>query len=329
MKQNINYIGSKYSLLDFLYEKISLVENLKEKTFCDLFAGTNIVGIYFIDKVKTLISNDIEYYSFILSKKYLNAIACDDITEELNNLPGVSGNFFNYYSENGTFNRKYFSEENGKKIDAIRIYVENLKNENKIDENCYYFYLASLIEASDKVANTASVYSAYLKNIKKSAQKKLILNYNSIKKVNNNSVNYNEDANVLIRKIKGDILYIDPPYNHRQYGSNYHILNVIAKYDFDSIPISITGVQNYNKSFYSYKLKVKDSLDDLIKNANFEHIFISYNNEGIMSKSEIVEILELYGNVVIYEKYYKTFKADSKRNNKSNSVIEYLFYVKK
>ena len=327
MKQNINYIGSKYSLLNFIEENIILsVGNLSNKIFCDLFAGTNIVASNFKDKVKQVISNDIEYYSYVIAKKYLSNknIDCSKEIEILNSLDGIEGNIFHYYSENGSSKRLYFSEENGKKIDAIRQKIEEWKN-----KDCYYYLLTLLLEASDKIANTTSVYGAYLKQLKKSAQKKLILRdiENDII-INQNNICYNEDSNELVKRIKGDILYIDTPYNHRQYGSNYHILNVIAKYDFTVEPRGVVGLMNYNKSIYSYKRKVKNTFDDLIKNADFEHIFISYNNEGILSLDDFKDLLSKYGRLIIFEKDYKTYKADKKRNNKSEFVIEYLFYLK-
>ena len=133
----------------------------------------------------------------------------------------------------------------------------------------------------------------------------------------------------MIKNIKGDILYIDPPYNHRQYGANYHILNVISKYDFSVEPKGVVGLMNYNKSEYSYKTKVKSAFEDLIKNADFEHIFISYNSEGILLLEDFKEILSNYGDLIVYEKDYKTYKSDKNRNNKSENVIEYLFYLKK
>ena len=329
MKQNINYIGSKFSLLSFLDEKIS-INNLQDKIFCDLFAGTNIVGIYFKDKVKQVISNDIEYYSYVIAKKYLsnNLIICKNLIEELNSLDGISGSIFNFYSENGSSKRLYFSEENGKKIDAIRQKIDEWRNTNQINEDCYYYLITILLEASDKIANTTSVYGAYLKSIKNSARKSIILKDNETFVVTNqNNICYNQDSNELIKNIKGDILYIDPPYNHRQYGANYHILNTIAKYDFTIDPIGIVGLMPYNKSNYSYKNKVKDTFKDLIKNSDFEHIFISYNSEGILSVEDFNEILKPYGNIIVYDKNYKTYKADNNRDNKSTNVIEYLFYL--
>ena len=61
----MNYIGSKYSLLDFIDTTIKEIvgENLSDLTFCDIFAGTGIVGRYFKTKVRKVISNDWEYYS--------------------------------------------------------------------------------------------------------------------------------------------------------------------------------------------------------------------------------------------------------------------------
>lgn len=332
-KQNLNYIGSKYSLLSFIEDTISKYTVLENKTFCDLFGGTNIVGKYFKDKVKNILSNDLEYYSFVLANNYIknsNIYNLESYIELLNNLEGIKGDFYNNYCENGTSDRLYFSEQNGMKIDAIRQRIEKDKNYNNINEQEFYSVLTALIEASDKVANTTSVYGAYLKKIKKSALKELtLINHDAFIHEKNHKC-YNKDANDLVKEISGDILYLDPPYNARQYGSNYHILNTIAKYDLkDFEPKGKTGLRYYNKSNYCYKTKVYDTFEDLIKNAQFKHIFISYSSEGILSKDDFIKILSKYGKVSIEEQDYRTFKSDSKRNNKSESVIEYIFVLEK
>src|SRR5690606_5574093 len=95
--------------------------------------------------------------------------------DQLNALKGKKGFVFENYSESGKAQRLYFSEQNGQKIDAVRTQIEIWKNENRVDENLYFFLLASLIESADKVANTASVYGAFLKKLKKSAQKPLVI----------------------------------------------------------------------------------------------------------------------------------------------------------
>lgn len=331
----MNYIGSKYKLSDFISSSVKSIvgDDLSDKIFCDLFAGTGVVGRNFKKEVKKVISNDMEFYSYVLNKNYIeNHEFLDNeiYIKELNETNGEEGFIFNEYSENGKANRLYFSEHNGKKIDAIRTKIEFWKTEKKISSALYYFLLASLLESADKVANTASVYGAFLKKIKKTAQKELILEP-AVFEINSHSHEvYNEDSNLLIKKIEGDILYLDPPYNAREYGANYHLLNTIAKYD-NFTPKGKTGLRDYSKSAFCKKKEVEKSFDDLIKNANFKYIFLSYNNEGIMSSETIKKILSNYGKYDLLTTEYQRFRADKKenRNHKASSTTEYLHILEK
>ena len=200
----------------------------------------------------------------------------------------------------------------------------------KINENLYYFLLASLLESADKVANTASVYGAYLKNLKKSAQKELILEPAYFELNDNKHQVFNTDSNELIKQISGDILYLDPPYNARQYVANYHLLNTIAKYD-SFIPKGKTGLRKYTKSKYCSKNVVNQEFEKLVKNASFKYIFLSYNNEGLMSVSDVQSTMSKYGKYDLAEIDYQRFKADKteNRNHKTDSTKEYLHILVK
>lgn len=277
--------------------------------------------------------NDVEPYSYVLLRNYIgnhqaieNGVA---LVQQLNGVEPREGFIFKNYCKGGS-ERQYFSDENGQKIDAIRQKINQLLSKNEINENTYYFLLASLLESADKVANTASVYGAYLKHLKKSAQKPLLLEAASFPKTNTTHEVYQEDANELIKRIKGDILYLDPPYNARQYGANYHLLNTIALYD-DFVPKGKTGLRDYTRSAYCQKKKVAEVFENLIKESQFQYIFVSYNNEGLMPLATIRAIMEKYGHYDLTTKNYQRFKADKdeKRNHKAHSTVEHLHFLGK
>ena len=327
----MNYIGSKFSLLDFLRASISAATGYKESdsyVFADLFAGTGVVGAAYKAGGCKVIANDIQYYSYILNKHYIENVPPIDtaLLEYLNNLPGIEGFIFNNYCEGSGSGRNYFTDINGKKCDAVRTELEKLHQNGEIDNAVYYYFLASLINSIDKYANTASVYGAFLKHIKKSAQKEFKLDLLPIIDGPTGEV-YNEDVHKLIRNISGDVLYLDPPYNARQYCTNYHVLETIARYD-NPVLIGKTGLRDYQdqKSAFCSKRTVAKVFEDLIINAKFKYIFLSYNNEGLMSLDTIKEIMSKYGSYSCYTQDYKRFKADKdmNRNISAAQTTEYL-----
>lgn len=328
----MNYIGSKYTLLPFLSQTIKDVvgEDLSNIIFCDLFAGTGIVGRYFKPDVKKVIANDIEYYSYVLNRNYIGnhkEIEGKELyIETLNSIPKTEKGFiFNNYCQGSGSGRQYFSDENGIIIDTIRSKIKDWHNAKEISDDLYYFLLCSLLESADKLANTTSVYGAFLKHLKKTAQKSLQIEpANYVINSNEHEV-FCEDANSLIKKISGDILYLDPPYNSRQYGANYHLLNTIAEYE-PFIPKGKTGLREYTRSLFCGKNTVREAFESIIKEANFKYIFLSYNNEGLMSVSDIKKIMSKYGCYDVICKEYSRFRADKENNrtHKANKTIEYL-----
>lgn len=337
----MNYIGSKHSIIDFV--ETSILDFTKEegKIFCDIFAGTGVVATRFKKAGYDVIANDMQYYSYVLNKHYvennkeitfkgLKKLGIKDVFIYLNKLDNYRGFIYNNYTIEGSNERQYFTEYNAIKIDSIREQIEKWYKKGNIIDNEYYYLISCLLEAADKVANTASVYEAFLKKVKRSAQNELILkplpciiNPKTYNKV------YIEDSNELIKNISGDILYLDPPYNSRKYSSNYHILETIAYGDYPMIK-GKTGVRTDNiKSDYNSVQKVVAAFEDLIKNAQFKYIFLSYNDEGIMSLDQIEQIMKKYGKYKRYERNHKRYKANKDKETTKKTTIEYLHALKK
>ncbi len=356
----MNYIGSKLSLLPFLEKEILEFTDLDtDQTFLDVCAGTGVVSQHFKKLGFRVIANDIQYYSYCLNRAYVGINSqptfagivetlprpsdllvydsVDVVLSYLNRLEGVEGFVYSNYCPGGTngteYPRQYFADENGKRCDAIRLKVEEWYKSAKISDDEYYYLLTSLVEAIDKVANTASVYGAFLKHIKQSARKSLTLE--RLKIVPNHKLHhvFNCDGNLVVGKTKFDILYIDPPYNQRQYCTNYHVLETIARYDSPSLR-GVTGLRDYDdqKSNFCYKGKALGALDELIRRAKTRFVFLSYNSEGLMSEGRIIATMEHYGRVELKTQDYRRFRADKdrkKRKYKANSVVEFLFCLEK
>ena len=108
------------------------------------------------------------------------------------------------------------------------------------------------------------------------------------------------------------------------------MLNTIAKYD-TFIPRGKTGLRNYKRSAYCSKGSVRESFEELIRNARFRYIFLSYNNEGLMSADIVKSVMEKFGKYDLKTTGYQRFKADTdkNRNHKADKTEEYLHILEK
>lgn len=337
----MNYIGSKHSIIDFIEESIiDTVGDNKKLTVCDIFAGTGVVGKRFKELGYNVIANDNQYYSYVINKHFienndiisfndLKNIGIENVFIYLNKLNNYKGFIFKNYTLEGTkdnnYSRMYFTEENAIKIDSMRNQIEKWYKNNQINQREYYYLLTCLLEAADKVANTASVYEAFLKKMKRSAQNTIELKELPIL-INDKTDNkvYKEDCISLINHISGDILYMDPPYNTRKYNTNYHILETIAYGDMPEIK-GKTGIRCDGEiSQFNSKTEAIKALEDIIKNAKFKYIFLSYNDEGIMSINDIETLMKKYGIYKRYEKNHKRYKANKDKEITKKTTIEYL-----
>ena len=325
---NRRYLGNKHKLLGFI-EDIILEKCSPIGSFCDIFAGTGVVGARFNNPDIKIISNDFLSANYFCLKTFLgiNKDLREDISEKINHLNNLSNDRDNYFSEH--FGGTYFTKENARKIGACREAIEQIADND--DEKS--MLICSLIYAVDKIANTVGHYDAFRKKLDMLQPIKLLVPDIDDSHNLDNEI-YQEDANKLIRQISCDVLYIDPPYNSRQYSDAYHLLENLAEWKKPSV----SGVcQKMDRSHIKSNYCVKNATSafaDLISNATCKHILLSYNNTGHskdgrsnarMSDCEILQILNDKGDVEIFEQDYKAFTT-GKSNGADNA--ERIFYCK-
>jgi len=356
----MKYIGNKFRLLPFIDEVVKK-ENLPPKgKICDIFTGTTNVAQFYKKKGYKLITNDIMNYSYVFQYAYIRnnrypkfeklikakKIKSDkeivatkydalrSVINYLNTLSGKEGFIFEHYAPGGLYKRQYFSNENARKIDAVRNELEDWKITKLINESEYYILLSSLIDAADFVANMSGTYGAYLKIWRSMALKPFTMLAPQLIESNiTHEINI-QDSNKLIKDIKCDILYIDPPYNTRQYAANFHVLETLACWDNPKVN-GKTGLRPYDsqKSLYSQKTTCNKTFSELINNADARYILMSYNNEGIIPDEFIRETLGRRGRVKVYKQVYRRFRTErdhEKRQYKvpDDRVTEQIYCVK-
>uniref|UniRef100_A0A6C0C4T7 site-specific DNA-methyltransferase (adenine-specific) n=1 Tax=viral metagenome TaxID=1070528 RepID=A0A6C0C4T7_9ZZZZ len=337
--KTMRYLGNKTDHLEFIESVLDIYKGKLEPTLFDGFGGTGSVTQYFNQKGYNVTSNDINDYSYKLCFSRNNIILTDltfnglkmNINNVLNHLNTCKKKGFIYenYSPNSSckYERKYFTNDNAEIIDGIRCQIEEWYKSKNITQKEYIHLIAILIETASLYSNIPGTYGAFLKNWDSRALKTLTLNMEIHKKLlsHNNNANktYNSDIRDIIKKVKScDFMYLDPPYNERDYASYYHVLETISKYDNPDLKDNKTGTKKkITKSNWCRKSSVINELEYVIKNSNAKVVLLSYNNEGIMKEEDIKKIFEKYGIYSNQKKEVKRFKC----NKTENSVVVYEY----
>lgn len=349
----MRYYGCKTKLLDFIEKAVKELDLYEGAKFFDIFTGTTAVSKHFKRLGYTVIANDNLEFCHALAKTYIelnetpkfkklqklvSGYPGDETHEKainyLNAILPTEGFIYKNYCPGGTAKlRTYFSDQNGQKVDAIRAQIEEWKKSGLTTELEFYYLLTALIEGVNLVSNVAGTYAACLKTWDKRALKPLLLSSPEIipsKRVNKA---FRMDANEAVEKVSTDVLYLDPPYNVRQFAANYFLLELIAEGWFDKKikidPKSRTGVyfDESKKSLYCQKDTAPDVFADLVKKAKARHILLSYNNEGIIPEKTIRKVLAEKGELVRHEQNHKRYRSINQTASDPDSVNERLYVV--
>ncbi len=319
---NRRYLGNKYKLLPFITR---VVENECKNinTVADIFAGTGAVASAFIDK--KIITNDIMYSNYIchvawFSSEHYSEEKVIKIITQYNNLKITEDN---YMSDN--FSNTYFSLDDCRKIGFIRQDIEDKFNLGYINARERALLITSLLYAMDKIANTCGHYDAYRQGVEFEKHLELYVPQPE-PDVNENNVCYNMDTNELAPEIEADLIYIDPPYNSRQYCDAYHLLENVARWEKPEVfGVARKMDRTALKSDYCTQ-KATVAFENLIDSIHAKYILLSYNNmankgndrsNAKISDDDIMKILSKKGKVKVFSEDYKAFstgKSDIQAN---------------
>lgn len=360
--QIITYMGNKRKLIPIIESVLSEIqEELKTPSLKigDGFSGSGVVSRLFKTKASELYTNDIAGYSKTLNECYLANPTSKTIaiinkyideanrlgdeaaklrTDQMNNA-WVSKHWSPHGSEIKDTDRVYFTDINGRRIDAMRDYIETLPKKYKS------FVLAPLLVECSIHNNTNGQFSAYNKHefggktktdIKRITQE-IRIPYPIFDKSKCKTYISQMDSNEwAAQSPELDVVYYDPPYNKHPYNIYYFMLDIINDWDKTiDIPDTYRGQpKTRTKSLYNSISHAKKTLTDLIENTHSKYIILSYNDGGIVPISELDALLEkshiLVKKIPIDHKIYNRLKGigNYKRTEEYKPVKEYLYVIK-
>ena len=319
---NRRYLGNKYKLLPFI-TKVVDKECSDIQSIADIFAGTGAVSSAFTDKI--IITNDLMYSNYICNYAWFgsetyNQQTIIDYVVHYNSLVKLKDN---YMTDN--FADTYFSRDDCAKIGYIREDIEKNYKKKNINDRERAILITSLLYAMDKIAKTCGHYDAYRKGAEFDKPLELLV---PLAERHNNPNNrcYNEDANNLVGSINADLVYIDPPYNSRQYCDAYHLLENVARWEKPEV-FGVARKMDRTKLKSKYCTKsAAEAFEDLVGNITSKYILLSYNNmaekgndrsNAKISDDDMLRILENKGTVKVFSESYKPFttgKSDISEN---------------
>jgi len=336
----MRYIGNKTRLLPFIL-RVLRTQGLTGGAVHDAFAGTASVGRALKAHGWRVHSSDLLVSSYVFQRAYVVAGAADPavarLARDLSALAPRQGFITQHFSPAG--GRMYFTTENAGRIDAAREVLESWHRLGAISEETYYMLLAAIIEGADRVANTAGVYASFMKRWQPNSRRRFEVKPEHPGAGHSGATAHLMDAAGAARVIgEVDLIYIDPPYNSRQYVAYYHIPEILARGWSDSLP-AVRGkvgllAGKEGRSDWSHGRRVKKLFSGLLAVTGARHALVSFNSEGHLAPEALHGLLEgaaADGKVAHFTQGYRRYRADSEREGRHyhlDGAVEHLYLIR-
>jgi len=314
----VRYIGSKVSAVERI---TSAIPNLHRfRSLCDPFAGVCTVARHFKSLGFRTVTGDLLRLSFVFQKAYLGlnevppfakllpslkgrrdtgrAMApLEIVLSRLNSLQPIEGFITREYSLAGPARRKFFTVPNARRIDAVRAQITQWAEHQLVTGDERDYLLACLVDAADAVANTAGTYYAYLGAFYRKARKRLFLRPTHIYDNRAQNIVCERDALELVAETDTDILYLDPPYNNRDYAGYYHLAETIVRGDEPEVFGMCGARRDLPRSTFCRPRTAEDAITTLIQSARAKVIILHYVANGLAHHAALLSALKRRGTV--------------------------------
>jgi adenine-specific DNA-methyltransferase len=344
----MRYIGNKTRLLPFILRTLQK-GGIAIGSVHDAFAGTASVSRALKAQGWRVDSSDLLMSSYVFQRAYVVVDCVDpllgDMAKELAALPPRESFISRHFSPTGGQDagagegRMYFTPANAGRIDAAREELESWRKAGKVADDSYYLLLAAIIEGADRVANTAGVYASYMKRWQPNARRSFEISPEVPVKGSQPARAHLMDATDAAKAIgEVDLLYIDPPYNSRQYVAYYHIPEILARGWSDGPP-AIRGkvgllAGEEGRSQWSHGRRVQKLFSALLSATTAAHALVSFNSEGHLPPETLLALLtkaSADGKVSHFRQRYRRYRADSDRVGRHyhrDIALEHLYMVR-
>ncbi len=375
--QLIPYLGNKRALLPRLLPVFQqLTAGLHAPLFVDAFAGSGSVSRLARAMGMRVVSNDWEPYSEALNSCWLSLRPSDldrcfggkvsGVFEEWNGMHqeaersapsnGSSGAPYmaRWYAPARTDTprlgdeRLFYTAENAAFLDRVRYRIDEElpggEPGSDADVRRRVLMAALLLEASVHT-NTSGVFKAFHRGFGghgKDALRRIMgrmrLEVPILPELQPAIVT-REDAASLVGRYSADIIYCDPPYNQHQYGSNYHVLNTLLRWDGLPRPMNgagpdgasrIAGIpQDWKRtrSAFCSRRQATGAIAAVLDACDSRHLVFSWNADAHLSGDELIELLAPRGRLKVLALQYVAYRGGRQSASRSSRSREYLFTV--
>ena len=318
------------------------------------FAGSTVVSRRMASIAEVLYTNDLELYSHCMAKCFLVTPSdtqqariryhIDAMNKLAEKGPYQKGILSKMYAPQQTNHiqegeRCFYTQENAQILDTLRAYVDTVEPELQ----CYC--LAPLLNKASIHTNTAGVFKGFYKDgpigafggKNKNALSRILKPIRvdmPIWSQNTFTAHcFQQDINSLVKELPSgiDVMYLDPPYNQHPYGSNYFMLNLLARNVEPTEVSRVSGIPtDWNKSLYNTHAGAFEAVSSLLRDGLLKatYLLISYNNEGILRDADWSKLFQGY----VVKKYsipYDAYKGSRNLQDRSDKVMEIMYLVSK